>query len=87
MPILEAMACRVPVIATPTGAAPELIAPGGGMIVPMDDPAAMAREIERIVRLPDEQWRAMSDLAHQTATRYTWDDATDLFETALLRAR
>ena len=86
LPILEAMACRTPVIATPTGAAPELTAPGGGVIVPMDDPAAMAKEIARIVGLTEPQWRAMSDIAHQTASRYTWDDATKLFEAALLRA-
>jgi glycosyltransferase involved in cell wall biosynthesis len=86
LPILEAMACRTPVIATPTGAAPELTAPGGGVIVPMDDPRGMAREIERIVHLPDEQWRVMSDIAYQTATKYTWDDATNLFEAALKRA-
>jgi glycosyltransferase involved in cell wall biosynthesis len=87
LPILEAMACRTPVIATPTGAAPELISPGGGAIVPMDDPAAMAKQIERIVRLPEDQWRAMSEIAHQTATRYTWEDAANLFEAALSKAR
>jgi glycosyltransferase involved in cell wall biosynthesis len=86
LPILEAMACRTPVISTPTGAAPELTAPGGGVLVPMDDPSAMAKEIQRIVQLPDEQWRAMSDIAHQTATKYTWEDATTLFEAALERA-
>ena len=51
--------------------------------LPMEDAAVMAKEIERIVKLPDVQWRAMSDIAHQTATRYTWDDATTLFEAAL----
>jgi glycosyltransferase involved in cell wall biosynthesis len=86
LPILEAMACRTPVIATPTGAAPELLAPGGGVIVPMEDPTAMAAAIERIIGLPDDQWRRMSDIAYDTATRYTWDDATKLFEAALHRA-
>jgi glycosyltransferase involved in cell wall biosynthesis len=86
LPILEAMACRTPVIATPTGAAPELTAPGGGVIVPMEDPRSMAREIERIVRLPEDQWRVMSDIAFHTATKYTWADATNLFEAALEKA-
>jgi glycosyltransferase involved in cell wall biosynthesis len=86
LPILEAMACRTPVIATPTGAAPELTAPGGGVIIPMEDPHGMAQEIERIVQLPEEQWKAMSDVAYHTATKYTWDDATNLFEAALQRA-
>jgi glycosyltransferase involved in cell wall biosynthesis len=86
LPILEAMACRTPVVATPTGAAPELTGPGGGVIVPMDDPRGMAGEIERIVLLPEDRWRAMSDIAYQTATKYTWEDATNLFEAALRRA-
>ena len=84
LPILEAMACRTPVIATPTGAAPELVASGGGVLTPIDDPRSMAREIERIVQLPDQQWRAMSDAAYATASTYSWDDATTLFEAALL---
>ena len=87
LPILEAMACRTPVIATPTGAAPELTAPGGGMLVGMEDPQSMAQAIERIVGQSDDQWQAMSDIAHATATRYTWDDAMSLFEAALARSR
>ena len=87
LPILEAMACRTPVVATPTGAAPELVEAGGGVVVPYDDPAAMAAEIVRLVTMPDEQWRRASDAAHATATRYTWADAADRFEAALARAR
>jgi glycosyltransferase involved in cell wall biosynthesis len=83
LPILEAMACRTPVIATPTGAAPELIAGGGGVLVPFEDPAAMASEIQRIVGLPEKQWQAMSEAAYATASRYTWEDATTLFEAAI----
>ena len=33
--------------------------------------------------LPDAAWREMSDKAFRTASRYTWEDATDLFEIAL----
>jgi glycosyltransferase involved in cell wall biosynthesis len=86
LPILEAMACRTPVIATPAGAAPELLAGGGGALVPMEDCAAMAREIQRIVTLPDPQWQQMSAAAYHTATRYTWDDAAARFEAVLKRA-
>ena len=35
LPLLESMACRTPVIATPAGAAPELCAGGGGITVPL----------------------------------------------------
>ncbi len=86
LPILEAMACRTPVIATPTGAAPELLAPGGGAIVPLDDAPAMAAAIVRILRLSDAAWRGLSDQAYQTATSYSWDDATGRFLQALTRS-
>jgi glycosyltransferase involved in cell wall biosynthesis len=86
LPILEAMACRTPVIGTPAGAAPVLLARGGGYLVRPEDPGAIAAAIVRVCRLPDAAWRAMSDAAYATATGYTWDDATDLFEGALAAA-
>jgi glycosyltransferase involved in cell wall biosynthesis len=86
LPLLEAMACRTPVIATPAGAAPDLCAGGGGILVPRDDSAAMARAIEKIVAMPDAAWREMSEKAHTTASRYSWDDATLRLEAALRQA-
>jgi len=86
LPILEAMACRTPVIATPAGAAPELVGEGGGILVKPDDPMDMAAAIVRMIAMSDPAWRTMSDLAHQTARRYTWEDATSLFEKSLRRA-
>ena len=83
LPILEAMACRTPVIGTPVGAAPELLAEGAGIIVPPEDPAAMAQAIAGIDKLSAAQWRSMSDLAYSVATDYTWENAADLFESAL----
>ena len=84
LPILEAMACRTPVIATPAGAAPELLsARGGGMLVPHEDPPAMAEAIVKICSLADNDWRRLSDAAYATVTGYSWDDATDRFEAAL----
>jgi glycosyltransferase involved in cell wall biosynthesis len=86
LPLLEAMACRTPVIATPSGAAPELLAAGGGQLVPIDDPQAMAHAIQRLANMTDDQWRHMSDAAFATATRYSWDDAADRFQAALTLA-
>ncbi|MDJ0729722.1 MAG: glycosyltransferase family 4 protein [Crocosphaera sp.] len=86
LPILEAMACRTPVIGTPAGAAPELISQGGGILIKPEDPEDMARAIIEIVNMSNDQWKKMSDAAYQTATSYTWDDATDLFEKALYTA-
>lgn len=83
LPILEAMACRTPVIGTPAGAAPELIGEGGGMLVEPQSPQSMANAVVRMCKMPDNQWRQMSRQAYRTATCYDWDDATDLFERAL----
>ncbi len=86
LPILEAMACRTPVIGTPAGAAPELLADGAGVLVKPEDPEDMARAIEHICNLSNREWQALSDAAYTKATGYTWDDATELFEAALYTA-
>jgi glycosyltransferase involved in cell wall biosynthesis len=85
LPILEAMACRTPVIATPAGAAPELLSAGGGILVPPEDPQAMAEAIKQVCSLPEARWRALANAAAAIATRFTWDHATDEFEAALRR--
>jgi glycosyltransferase involved in cell wall biosynthesis len=85
-PILEAMACRTPVIGTPAGAAPELLAKGGGILVKPEDPEDMAKAIIKICQMSNDDWLSMSNAAYQTATGYTWDDAAQLFEQALYRA-
>ena len=95
LPMLEAMACRTPVIATPAGAAPDVvpdhaaeggIGHGGGALVPAEDPAAMAAEIVRVTGLDEAGWRDLSDRALRTVAGYTWDDATDKLESAMRRA-
>lgn len=83
LPILEAMACRTPVIGTPTGGAPELLNDGAGILVNTEDPEDMAKAIERICQLSNVEWRAISDAAYARTTGYSWDDATELFESAL----
>jgi glycosyltransferase involved in cell wall biosynthesis len=86
LPIIEAMACGTPVIGTPAGAAPELLAGGGGILVKPEDPEDMAKAIEQICQLSDTEWRAMSEKALETVLNYTWEDAADLFEAALYTA-
>lgn len=86
LPPLEAMACRCPVISTRVGGPIDIIDEGvNGFLVPIGDVAQMAGALERFFQLSAEQWQAMSDAAHQTAVRYTWDNAADLFEAALLK--
>jgi len=83
LPILEAMACRTPVIGTPAGAAPELLANGAGILVNPEDPEDMARAIAKVCKMSEPEWRTMSDLAYARVAHYTWEDAADRFESVL----
>jgi glycosyltransferase involved in cell wall biosynthesis len=86
LPILEAMSCRTPVIAAPAGAAPELVRAGGGVLVPAEDPQAMADAIVDICCCPKDVWAARSKLAWMTAQAHSWEHAHRAFEQALLQA-
>ncbi len=83
MPILEAMACRTPVIATPTGAAPQIINPTNGLIVKLEDPTSVAHAITQFAQMDNPTWQQMSNSASDTAAKYTWATATQKFESAL----
>jgi colanic acid/amylovoran biosynthesis glycosyltransferase len=51
--LLEAMATGLPVVSTPVSAIPEAVEAGRtGLLVPPDDPAALAAAIERLARDP-----------------------------------
>lgn len=52
--LMEAMAHRIPVIATSTGGIPELLLNGAGLMVPPADPSALAEAIARLLGNDDE---------------------------------
>lgn len=88
LPLLEAMACRTPVVATRTGAAGDLIQDGvNGYVVEIDDASAMAARLAEVLALSPGDWSAMSDAAHKCAHAYSWDDAARKFEAALEEIR
>jgi glycosyltransferase involved in cell wall biosynthesis len=76
LPILEAMACRTPVIGVPIGAAPDLIGQGGGVLVDFASVESMAHAIVTLCRQSQAEWQSLSDAAHATAHAYSWTDAT-----------
>lgn len=48
--VVEAMACGLPVVVSDAGGLPEVLGPGdGGLTVPRDDPAALARALHRLL--------------------------------------
>lgn len=48
--VVEAQACGLPVVGVAAGALRERVVPGTGFLVPVDDPGAMARQIEAAAR-------------------------------------
>jgi glycosyltransferase involved in cell wall biosynthesis len=86
-PILEAMACRTPVIGGPAGVAPQLLADGAGVLVPPEDPEAMARAIVSVCQLSDRGWQELSQAAFERASRHTWERAVDQLDAALQQVR
>lgn len=87
LPPLEAMACRCPVVSTEVGGPLDIIQEGiNGYLVPLGDSTALASQLTHVLSLPEPEWQKMSDAAYATATQYTWDDAVELFESALQTA-
>ena len=85
LPIMEAMACRTPVIATPAGAAPELLSNGGGILLGDYTVESMTKAILNFDAMPESDWQTMSEQAYEAVRKYSWDDATVLFEKSLLK--
>lgn len=76
LPILEAMACRTPVIGVPVGAAPDLLGEGAGVLVAPESAEAMADALVALCTGPADGWKRMSTRAHTRAHGYSWEDAT-----------
>ena len=84
LPILEAMACRTPVVATRTGCAEDMIENGiEGHVAAVGDAKGLAEGVRAVLDLPEAGWQRMSEAARARTTSYTWNDATTLFQEAL----
>lgn len=80
LPLLEAMASRTPVIASPAGAAPDLIESGNGILLPEEAGAEeFCAEILRFAALSPDQWRAYSEAAYVTASHNDWEHSATKF--------
>jgi glycosyltransferase involved in cell wall biosynthesis len=87
LPPLEAMACRCPVVSTRVGGPADIVADGvNGYLVEIGNANALYQRTLQVLNLPPSDWEKMSEAAYRTATHYTWDDATDLMEKAMLLA-
>lgn len=84
LPLIEAMSCGTPVVATPAGAAPELLQSGGGRLVNSDDPSDLADAVEHLLNMDKEEWHSMSQAARAEAESHSWYVIGDRMEQALL---
>lgn len=85
---LEAMAAGAPLVATAVGGIPELATDGrSALLVPPDDPAALATALLRLVGDPQLR-ESLKAAASRAAARYSWETVLDrheaLYERVLL---
>lgn len=87
LPAMEAMACRTPVASTKAGWPEEAVETGvNGVLVDVDDVAALTQGVVKILSLPDEEWRVISENAYNTVALSSWQESATQFERALIRA-
>ena len=75
LPILEAMACKTPVIATRAGAAPDLVLGSCGYLIPVEDPVEMANKIIEVSKLNSVAWAQKSRAAYEVACHNDWESS------------
>jgi glycosyltransferase involved in cell wall biosynthesis len=88
LPLLEAMACRTPVISTRVGAAPDLVIDGlNGFLVDVGNVNALSHRLKQLLGFSSDKWLEMSTKAYHTSLQYDWERSARMFEDALLTAR
>jgi glycosyltransferase involved in cell wall biosynthesis len=66
---LEAMGCATPMVATRTGGLANLVIGG---LVPIGDHRELARQVLRILNLPEKEHQKLCDQAYKRAHEYSW---------------
>jgi spore coat protein SA len=86
MPLIEAMALRLPVVASDVGGVPEIVRNGvTGLLVPRNDPHALARAL--IAVLSDAARAQQMGMAGREVVleRFTWEHITERYRQLLAR--
>lgn len=72
LPATEAMACGAPLVATRAGALPEVVGSDGGVLVPADDPAALAGAISTLIEQPEARLALGARARARVERNYAW---------------
>jgi len=75
----EAMACRLPVVCTPSGSRDFAISNETALVVPFPHPIMLARRIERLIEDPDLRER-LAAAGYRKIGEFTWDALADRLE-------
>jgi glycosyltransferase involved in cell wall biosynthesis len=82
--LLEALSVGTPVVATAVGGNPEVLSDGqNGLLVPPDDPAALAAAVRRLLDDPALRHR-LADAGLRRAADFGWDSTVQHTEAILL---
>lgn len=72
LPAVEALACGTPVVASAVGALPTLVSGGAGVLVPPNDPVALANSLTEVLSSPS-RLVAMGEAGRRRAvSTYSW---------------
>lgn len=86
--VLEAMAHRLPVVATPVGGIPELIDHGvHGLMTPVNDAEALATALEQLVREPALRTELAESAFRRMMEQFTFDTMLDRYDQLYLSLR
>jgi glycosyltransferase involved in cell wall biosynthesis len=78
--LLEALAAKVPVVVTSVGGVPEVVGPAEAMLVPPEDPGALAEAIRSAIQDPAAATRRVESAAQRLDANFgmeRWIDAHD----------
>lgn len=77
--ILEAWAAHLPVIATAVGGVPSVCTPQTAVLVPPNDPAALATAMVDVLRHPDRREALATGGYRLARDRFTWDAVAERY--------
>lgn len=79
--VLEAAASGLPSVVSRVGGLPEVVQDGvTGLLVPPEDPEALAQALDELLRDPERRRRMGEAARHFVESRYRWEDTAERME-------